>query len=118
MPKIDLSHQQDIPTGEKPLASRRLLGIGISGFLCAFAFVLINRYLLGDVIVDVRLTSQGPEMLFRGDVGLWAPMSWSQYYWHTARPMIIVPFVLAIGAIAYWHNWETTEGNGSDTGEY
>ena len=61
---------------------------------------------MDDVIVAVRRGSNGPEMLFRGEVALWAPTSWSQYFWYRAKPMILIPFGMMAVAVAYWHNWE------------
>lgn len=75
-------------------------------FLAVFTFVILDQYVLNDIIDGVRRGSNGPEMLFQGEQSLWVPTSWAQYWWHQAKPLIFVPFVLLGLAIAYWHNWE------------
>ena len=89
--------------------SQRRLRIAAIGFWILFAVMLLNQLILGDVIVDVRMNADGPEMLFRGDSSLWVPTSWGQYTWHKMRVFILLPFGLIAVGIGYWHHWETTK---------
>ncbi|MEL6570770.1 MAG: hypothetical protein AAFQ64_03870 [Pseudomonadota bacterium] len=87
--------------------SQRLFALCVFVFFSVFGLMLLNQFNLGGVVVDVRVGDDGPEMLFRGDIGLWVPASWMQYYWFTSKHLILLPFAVFAIVIAYWHNWET-----------
>lgn len=87
--------------------SQRLFALLVLAFFSVFGLMLLNRFTLGGVIVDMRIGNDGPEMLFRGDIGLSVPANWVQYYWFTSKHLMIFPFAAFAVVIAYWHNWET-----------
>ena len=88
-----------------PTSRKWLLYCG-AAFCILLALLVLQKFAFGDVIVDVRMGGNGPEMLFRGDFDLWVPTSLAQYWWFQAKPLILIPFGVLALAIGYWHKWE------------
>jgi len=74
--------------------------------MAVFTFVVLDLYVLNDVIDDVRRGQNGPEVLFEGEKSLWVPTSWAEFWWFKAKPLIFVPFVVFGLLVACWHEWE------------
>ncbi len=65
----------------------------------------------GSLVKDARVTSQGPEILFKNEFGLWVPTTWTEFYWFKYRTYFYLLFGLVVIAIGLWHRWDVNRSH-------
>ena len=68
----------------------------------------------GTLVDGTRVTSEGPEILFKGEHGLWLPTTWAEFYWFEYRPYFYFLFGLLVIAIGLWNRWEVSSSHDQD----